>query len=311
MALNIIFAEVSGDVVVTMNGSVNLSGLTFQGVESTGASGVFGGSTVRFAPASTTVDRYENISGTPDFGDNTTNTFAGSFTTTDYISVVNLGSGSGIIQVPNSYVNASPLSNSMTFTGVSFLTMGVTNGTYTYTWGTGLDADSITVYVGTNPTTPTPTPTITQTNTPTVTTTPTGTSSVTPTPTPTGTAAVTPTPSGTPAVTPTPTQTQTGTASVTPTPTGTAAVTPTPTDTPASTPTPTPTSSPIYPLTGISVNSQYAYTIGILGNFSGGSITEGGPANGIAPHPIYTDGDGVPYAQLNAITLGGFNGLNN
>jgi hypothetical protein len=141
--------------------------------------------------------------------------------------------------------------------------------------------------------------------------------STTPTPTatvsstPTGTPSVTPTPTGTASVTPTPTQTNTGTAAVTPTPTGTAAVTPTPTKTAAVTPTPTPTSSPIYPLTGISVDSQYAYTVGILGNFSGGSITQGGPADGIAPHPIYTDGDGVPFAQLNAITLGGFNGLNN
>ena len=154
--------------------------------------------------------------------------------------------------------------------------------------------------------TPTPTTTSTPTPTPTgtvsVTPSPTGTSSVTPTPTPTGTASVTPTPTATAAVTPTPTQTQTGTASVTPTPT------PTQTGTASVTPTPTPTQ---YPFSGIGVNSQYEYTVGILGNFSGGSINEGGPANGIAPHPIYTDAYGVPYAQLNAITLGGVNGLNN
>ena len=148
---------------------------------------------------------------------------------------------------------------------------------------------------GTASVTPTPTPSGTPAVTPTPTQTQTGTAAVTPTPT--GTAAVTPTPSGTPAVTPTPTQTQTGTAAVTPTPTGTAAVTPTP----------TPTSSPIYPLSGIGVDNQYAYTIEILGGFSGGTAPEGA----IAPHPIFTDGDGVPYAQLNAITLGGFNGLNN
>lgn len=61
----------------------------------------------------------------------------------------------------------------------------------------------------------------------------------------------------------------------------------------------------------IGVNSQYEYTIGMLGNFSGGSITQGGPSNGFAPHPIFTDADGVEYEQLNSITLGGFNGLNN
>ena len=48
-----------------------------------------------------------------------------------------------------------------------------------------------------------------------------------------------------------------------------------------------------------SANTQYDYTVGILGNFSGGSITEGGPANGVAPHPIYTDdyGDELEYAD--------------
>lgn len=61
----------------------------------------------------------------------------------------------------------------------------------------------------------------------------------------------------------------------------------------------------------IGVNSQYEYTIGMLGSFSGGSITQGGPYNGFAPHPIFTDADGVEYEQLNSITLGGFNGLNN
>jgi hypothetical protein len=123
--------------------------------------------------------------------------------------------------------------------------------------------------------TPTPTPTVTPT--------------VTPTNTPTGTASVTPTPTGTAAVTPT------RTAAVTPTPTGTAAVTPTPTPSQ-------------YPLAGLNADEQYAYTLDILGSFSGGSADFSGA---YAPHPIYTDANGVPYAQLNAITIGGFNGLNN
>lgn len=184
--------------------------------------------------------------------------------------------------------------------------------------------------------TPTPsvtatnTPTVTQTptNTPTVTTTQTGTPTSTPTNTPTVTASNTSTPTPTPSVTatqtntPSVTATQTNTPSVTATntptvtntpsvtATNTPTVTKTPTNTPTPTSTPTPSPSP-YPLSGYSVDNQYAYTVGILGNFSGGSINEGGPANGIAPHPIFTDANGVPYAQLNAITLGGFNGLNN
>jgi hypothetical protein len=111
-------------------------------------------------------------------------------------------------------------------------------------------------------------------------------------------------------VTPTNTPTKTVTPSITPTNTVTPSITPTNTVTPTitSTPgaTPTPTRTP-FPLSGISSNVQYAYTIEILGSFSGGTA----PAGAIAPHPIFTNEDGIPIAQLNAITIGGFNGLNN
>jgi hypothetical protein len=190
----------------------------------------------------------------------------------------------------------------------------------------------------TNTATNTPTPSVTATNTPTVTRTPTNTPTVTTTNTPTVTTTNTSTPTNTPTVTTTVTTTNTSTPTNTPTPsvtttkTSTPTVTPTNTSTPRNTPsvtatntptvtktptnTPTPTSTPTpspspYPLSGYSVDNQYAYTVEILGNFSGGSITIGGPANGVAPHPIFTDANGVPFAQLNAITLGGVNGLNN
>jgi hypothetical protein len=44
-----------------------------------------------------------------------------------------------------------------------------------------------------------------------------------------------------------------------------------------------------------------------LGGFSGGTAPEGA----IAPHPIFLDNEGIPVQQLNGITIGGFNGLNN
>jgi hypothetical protein len=90
------------------------------------------------------------------------------------------------------------------------------------------------------------------------------------------------------------------------TPTNTTTPTVTPTVTPSVTPTNTPTPSQ-YPFSGIGVDVQYEYTIEMLGSFSGGTAPEGA----IAPHPIFTDANGVPYAQLNGIALGGFNGLNN
>jgi hypothetical protein len=56
-------------------------------------------------------------------------------------------------------------------------------------------------------------------------------------------------------------------------------------------------------------NQQYQYTIGMLGNVSGGTYVTSGTS---VPYQVMTseDGDEV-IVQLNAIALGGFNGLNN
>jgi len=58
----------------------------------------------------------------------------------------------------------------------------------------------------------------------------------------------------------------------------------------------------------LGVNPQYEYTADILGSFSGGSL----PAGTVVPHPVWTNNEGDrAIIQLNAITLGGVNGLNN
>jgi hypothetical protein len=127
------------------------------------------------------------------------------------------------------------------------------------------------------------------------------------TPTPTASNTSTPTPTTTQTQTPTNTATKTPTPSITASPTGTAGVTPTPTGTPASTPTSTPTPSVTIGFV-IEVNQQYQYTIGMLGSFSGGTA----PSGSTVPYSVMTseDGDEV-IVQLNAISLGGFQGLNN
>jgi hypothetical protein len=58
--------------------------------------------------------------------------------------------------------------------------------------------------------------------------------------------------------------------------------------------------------TGTSVNQNYEYTAEMLGSFSGGTL----PPGTQVPHPAYATENGIAI-QLNAITLGGFNGLNN
>ena len=157
--------------------------------------------------------------------------------------------------------------------------------------------------------TPTQTGTAAVTPTPTTTQTPTNTATQTQTPTNTTTPTTTPTPSVTTTQTSTPTQTasNTPTPSITASPTGTAGVTPTPTRTPSSTPTTTPTPS-ITPYLVIEVNQQYEYTIGMLGSFSGGTA----PSGSTVPYQVMTGEDGNKViVQLNAISLGGFQGLNN
>lgn len=63
-----------------------------------------------------------------------------------------------------------------------------------------------------------------------------------------------------------------------------------------------------------SANTQYEYTNEILGSFSGGTWES---LLGNAPHPEYNKQNsdlsytGDTVVQLNSITIGGFNGLNN
>jgi hypothetical protein len=111
----------------------------------------------------------------------------------------------------------------------------------------------------------------------------------------------------TPTPSPTPTPTPTNEPQLTPVPSPTPSSTPLPPVPPG--PSPTPSSTPI-PLSGISVNAKYEYTAAMMGVYSNGMIVE--PTSNIfIPHPVYTDENGVPYVQMNAITIGGFNGLNN
>jgi len=50
--------------------------------------------------------------------------------------------------VPVGYTTGTAISSSQTFNGQSFVSFGLTPGTYTYTWGSGANADSINVVVG-------------------------------------------------------------------------------------------------------------------------------------------------------------------
>lgn len=163
--------------------------------------------------------------------------------------------------------------------------------------------------------TPTPTPTKSVTPTPTKTATQTPTNTKTPTQTPTKTTTQTPTQTPTKSVTPTQTPTKTATPTQTPTKTATntptKSVTPTQTPTKTQTGTPRPTQTPTTTPAGVFEANLYYQTDGAReGSFSGGTW------DGPVPHPaaysnLEQDGKrGIVY-QMNAVKLGGFNGLNN
>ena len=160
--------------------------------------------------------------------------------------------------------------------------------------------------------TPSVTTTKTPTNTPTNTVTPSVTTTKTPTQTPTTTVtpSVTRTSTQTPTITPTNTVTPSVTTTKTPTPSVTTTKTPTPSVTTTKTPTPTPSETPY----GIfQSNLYYEYGTGQTGSFSGGTWDS---SLGDVPHPesyvnLLQDGKKGTVIQLNSITIGGFNGLNN
>lgn len=108
--------------------------------------------------------------------------------------------------------------------------------------------------------------------------------------------------------TPTPSVTQTLTPSITTT------ITPTKTVTPTITPTKTPTPTPTETRFGTFLNNIfYEYGTGQTGSFSGGTWNTNLPQ---PPHPksyanLSQDGKKGEIIQMNAITLGGFDGLNN
>ena len=195
--LSISIVEVGADVVATVSGAIDLSGLTSsftQGV----VDGINGGGGGELKFSNNTLTRYDGMaSGVAQgaFGLN-------QLTPGDTLSINNefaflgLTSANPLLLVDSGYVSNTSISGTLTFLSTDLSTMGLTIGSYSWSWNGGLN--TLSLEIGSSPT-PTPTATVTST--------PTDTPSVTPT--------VTQSPAG-PSATPTKTPTTTPTASVTP-----------------------------------------------------------------------------------------------
>jgi len=140
--------EVGPDVVATGSGAINLTGLTFD-------TSAFVNSEMRPSPAtiltgpptSSSVDVYTEPGGPTSFGSSGFFTLASSGSG----DMVGIATGEELhpvsLIVPTGYVSGTFLSDSATYNGKTFATLGITPGTYVWTWGTGAN-QNFTLQIG-------------------------------------------------------------------------------------------------------------------------------------------------------------------
>lgn len=135
--------QAGANVMMTGNGSLNLSGLSLYG-------STFGVSPFVSPDSATLVlgqfgnlDIYQIINGPLEFSNG--------FSTTTYASSATgplVGLTAQLLLVKQGYVSGSSFSSSATYNGKSLAGLGLETGVYTWNWGQGATADSFTVRIG-------------------------------------------------------------------------------------------------------------------------------------------------------------------
>jgi PEP-CTERM motif len=152
-AYTMTFQEVGGNVVEMGAGTLDTTDLTDNGspfsevaaVSPTGGQ-VFSGST-----SSTPVEFFTGVSGPVSFGpgiETEANASSGDFVGLE-------GNGEGFLFTPVGFTSGA-LSETSTYLGATFASLGLTPGTYVYTWGAGDHADSFTIDISSASATPEP-----------------------------------------------------------------------------------------------------------------------------------------------------------
>lgn len=126
--------QVGPDVVATGTGTVDLTGLTpeFSTIQSGAFMNPTFGVLTMGTTAFTSADVYFGATGPTSFGtgaDTDANSGTG-----DHVSI---GGFEALLLLPQGYVSGTALSDSSTYDGKTFSTLGVTAGTYVWSWGTG------------------------------------------------------------------------------------------------------------------------------------------------------------------------------
>lgn len=149
-AFTITLSEVGSDVVGVGTGTLDLTDLTYLGTVTrqpylAATSTHFGAQGfLELGPVATaSQDYYGSVNG-PGL---TFGTGALAYPTSgsgDYVGILS----NKYLYVSQGYVSGDQLSDTSTWGGASFASLGLTPGTYVNTWGTGATADSFTIQVG-------------------------------------------------------------------------------------------------------------------------------------------------------------------
>jgi hypothetical protein len=119
------------DVVATGSGPIDLTGLGFN-FPSGAAAFISPDSGAIFTGPSSTEDVYTGFTGPGSFGSG-----GGVFASSGSGDLVGINAANGVVGVPAGYVSDGRLSDSATYAGQTFKTLGVTPGEYEWTWGNG------------------------------------------------------------------------------------------------------------------------------------------------------------------------------
>jgi PEP-CTERM motif len=139
--------QVGANVVVTGSGTLDLAGLTLDGLPNAFSAIAPNQGVLSIGlPEADSADLYSgSISGPANFGS------GGVTGPSDSGSGDKVGLNTDVVVnlvVPRGYVSGSALADSSTYDNATLASLGATPGAYTWTWGTGLDADSFTIQVG-------------------------------------------------------------------------------------------------------------------------------------------------------------------
>jgi hypothetical protein len=143
-AYTVTFQQEGSNVVATGSGTLNISGLIYQVTEPNHSTVFPGAGLALIGPAtSADTDEYTSVSfsGPFDFGSGDDD-IAG---TSGSGNLVGIAFPTQEVLVPQGYVSGAALSDTSTWSGQTFSTLGITPGTYTWTWGSGATADSFTL----------------------------------------------------------------------------------------------------------------------------------------------------------------------